>query len=440
MERGGARSTLFVFLPEGFQAPDLAEPGMQAPLPCTAAVVGGGPAGLMAAEALIQRGVAVHLFDRMPTVGRKFLMAGRGGLNLTHSEPLEGLLARYGSRRPRLEPLLRAFGPDDLRAWAEGLGVETFVGTSGRVFPRDMKAAPLLRNWLRRLRESGAVVHVRHRWVGWTPSGDLRFETPEGPRAVRAGVVVLALGGATWSRLGSDGAWVPVLAERGIPIETLRPANCGFEVAWTPHFRERYAGHPVKSVAAAFPRPRAAERQGEFVITEAGVEGSLVYAFAAALRDEIDRTGTAVLHLDLVPGRGRARLEQDLATPRGSRSLAEHLRRRAGVEGVKAGLLREAFGTDLPEDPVGLAAALKAVPLRLLATRPLDEAISTAGGVAFEGLDPHLMLRALPGVFCAGEMLDWEAPTGGYLLTACFATGRAAGRAAADLLEGDASP
>lgn len=381
----------------------------------------------MAAEAASGRGVEVHVYDRMPSAGRKFLMAGKGGLNLTHSEPLEDLLSRYG-KREILEPLLRAFGPAELREWARGLGVETFVGTSRRVFPTDMKAAPLLRAWMRRLRESGVKFHHRHRWLGWTSEGMLRFDTGE----VAAEAVVLALGGGSWARLGSDGTWVPVLEDAGIHVEPLRPSNCGFEVAWSEFFRNRFAGRPVKSVAATFGGRR---QEGEFVVTEAGVEGSLVYAFSAALREEIARSGSATLHLDLVPGRETQRLAADLAKPRGSRSLSDHLRRQAGLDAVKGSLLREVLSSEDLSDPFLLAAALKALPLRLVGTRPLDEAISTAGGVAFEDLDEHLMLRSRPGVFCAGEMLDWEAPTGGYLLTACFATGRAAGLGAAEWLK-----
>lgn len=394
----------------------------------TLAVIGAGPAGLMAAEAACGRGVPVHVYDRMPSAGRKFLMAGKGGLNLTHSEPLEALLARYGPRRDLLEPLIRAFGPEELREWARGLGVETFVGSSRRVFPTDMKAAPLLRGWLRRLREAGVVFHHRHRWLGWTPEGRLQFDVAE----AEADAVVLALGGASWARLGSDGAWVPALEAAGARVEPLRPANCGFEVAWTPYFRDRFAGQPVKSVAASHGGRR---QEGEFVITETGLEGSLVYAFSAGLREEIARAGVAVLHLDLVPGRETQRLAADLAKPRGSRTLSDHLRRQAGLDAVKGSLLREVLSAEDLADPFLLAAALKALPLRLVGTRPLDEAISTAGGVAFEDLDARLMLRARPGVFCAGEMLDWEAPTGGYLLTACWATGRAAGEGAAHLLQ-----
>ncbi|HNI08854.1 MAG TPA: TIGR03862 family flavoprotein [Thiobacillaceae bacterium] len=396
------------------------------------AVIGGGPAGLMAAETLVDGGVEVDLYDRMPSLGRKFLLAGRGGLNLTHSEPRESFLARYGDRQPEIEPLIAAFGPDDLRAWAKSLGVETFVGSSGRVFPQEMKAAPLLRAWLHRLRQTGVGFHVRHRWLGWV--GDaLGFETPEGMNSVRADAVVLALGGGSWSRFGSDGAWVPILAGRDIPVAPLKPANCGFDVGWSEHFSGRHAGEPVKSVALAWAGER---RQGEFVITGTGVEGSLIYGFSARLRDAIERAGVAEIHLDLMPDWTLPRLAKEIAHPRGARSLSSHLQSRVGLKGVKTALLREVLNAGTFDDPGRLAAAVKSLPLRLVAPRPLEEAISSAGGVAFEALGSGLMVRQLPGVFCAGEMLDWEAPTGGYLLTACFASGRAAGRGALDWLAG----
>lgn len=391
----------------------------------TVAIVGGGPAGLAAAEVIAASGVRVDIFDAMPSVGRKFLLAGKGGLNLTHSEPREPFFARYGSRRAALEPMLDAFDAEALRSWAHGLGIETFVGTSGRVFPKEMKAAPLLRAWLHRLRAGGVSIHVRQRWMGWTDDGALRFRTPSEDRVVRADAIVLALGGASWPRLGSDAAWVPLLQAHSVKVERLRAANCGFDVGWSETMRTRFAGHPVKPVVATFD---GVSRQGEFVVTETGIEGSLVYAFAAALRDAIEAKGDAMLVLDLAPGRERARLASDLAKPRGSKTMANHLRAKAGIEGVKAALLRELLPRDAFDDPARLAAGIKALPVRLIATRPVEEAISTAGGVSFDALDDRLMLRAMPGVFCAGEMLDWEAPTGGYLLTACFATGRAAGR------------
>ena len=401
------------------------------------AIIGGGPAGLMAAEAASNAGVRVAVYDAMPSVGRKFLMAGKGGLNLTHSESPASFLLRYGARRANLEPLLTSFGSAALRAWARGLGVETFVGSSGRVFPSGMKAAPLLRAWLHRLRAAGVRFHMRHRWCAWEEEGALRFATPEGERAVRADALVLALGGGSWARLGSTGAWVPLLAARGVRIAPLRPANCGFDVGWSEHFRARYAGHPVKPVVLSHVGANGTEsrQQGEFMVTASGVEGGLIYALSARLRDEIEAAGAALLHLDLAPGRDLARLVQELSRGRGSSSMANHLRRRAGIDGVKAGLLRELLPAGDFADPVRLAAAIKALPLRVIAPRPLDEAISSAGGVAFEDLDEQLMIRALPGVFCAGEMLDWEAPTGGYLLTACFASGRAAGAGAAAWLK-----
>jgi uncharacterized flavoprotein (TIGR03862 family) len=394
------------------------------------AVVGGGPAGLMAAEVMSATGLRVDVFDAMPSVGRKFLLAGRGGLNLTHSEAPELFLSRYGARRTQVGAWLAGFGPQQLRDWAQGLGVETFVGSSGRVFPQEMKAAPLLRAWLHRLRGAGVAFHARHRWLGWDTDGALRFATPAGESKVGADATVLALGGGSWARLGSDGAWVPLLLARGVAVQPLRPANCGFDVVWSEHLRQRFAGQPVKAVRAAFVAPDGSriEREGEFLVTEHGVEGSLIYALSAPLRDGIEATGSAMLQLDLAPGRTLQRLTDDLAQGRGRDSLANHLRRRAGIDGVKSALLHEfATGEDLAS-PTRLAAIIKALPLHLVAPRPLDEAISSAGGVDFAAVDDHLMLRALPGTFCAGEMLDWEAPTGGYLLTACFASGRAAGR------------
>lgn len=410
---------------------------MQAHPRRSVAIVGGGPAGLMAAEVAIGAGAHVDVYDAMPSVGRKFLMAGKGGLNLTHAEPADAFLTRYGARRRSLAPLLAGFGPEALRDWARALGIDTFVGSSGRVFPSGMKAAPLLRAWLHRLRAAGVGFHMRHRWYAWGDDGALRFATPLGERPVRANAVVLALGGGSWGRLGSTGAWVPLLAARGVALAPLRPANCGFDVGWSAHFRTRYAGHPVKPVVLALRGADGVETRqpGEFVITATGVEGSLIYALSARLRDAIEAAGAATLALDLAPGRDLARLVRALSQGRGSNSIANHLRRRAGLEGVKAGLLRELLPAAEFADPVHLAAAIKALPLQLIAPRPLDEAISSAGGVAFEALDQRLMIRDLPGVFCAGEMLDWEAPTGGYLLTACFASGRAAGAGAVSWLE-----
>ena len=396
------------------------------------AIVGGGPAGLMAAEAASAAGAQVDLYDAMASVGRKFLLAGKGGLNLTHSESSEKFLSRYGSRRAQIAPLLASFGPDVLRAWAHGLGIETFVGSSGRVFPTDLKAAPLLRAWLRRLRKAGVQFHVRHRWIGWDERGILRFSTTVGNRSVHAGAVVLALGGGSWPKLGSDATWVPLLAGRGLHIAPLLPANCGFDVGWSEHFRAKFAGHPVKSVAVVVRSNTGTEswHPGEFVITETGVEGGVIYAVSASLRDEILAKGAATLRLDLAPDRDLPRLTHDLSRPRGKRTMATHLQRQAHIEDVKAGLLREVVSKEDFGDPARLAAAIKSLPLQLVAPRPLEEAVSTAGGVTFEALDKRLMINTLPGVFCAGEMLDWEAPTGGYLLTACFATGQAAGTGA----------
>lgn len=404
-------------------------------------VIGGGPAGLMAAETALEGGVQVDLYDSMASVGRKFLLAGKGGLNLTHSDPPDVFLSRYGGRRAQVAPWLAEFGPDALCAWARGLGVETFVGSSGRVFPVDMKAAPLLRAWLRRLRQAGVVLRVRHRWIGWDGQGTLLFETPQGTQSVRTDAVVLALGGGSWPKLGSDAAWVPLLGNRGVSVVPLQPANCGFDVGWTEYFRAKFAGHPVKTVGvvAKAPTGEVIRRMGEFVVTETGVEGGVIYAVAACLRDEIRAKGRGTLRLDLAPDRELPKLIKDLSQPRGKRTMATQLQRRAHIEGVKAGLLRELVSKEAFADPSRLAAAIKSLPLTLATPRPLAEAISTAGGVAFRGLDQRLMLRALPGVFCAGEMLDWEAPTGGYLLTACFAGGRVAGAGAVAWLKERAS-
>ncbi len=393
------------------------------------AVVGGGPAGLMAAEVLIQGGVRVDLYDSMPSVGRKFLVAGKGGLNLTHAESREQFHSRYGTRRAQLEPLLDKFGPEDLRKWVHELGTDTFVGTSGRVFPVGMKTAPILRAWLLRLSKAGVTFHMRHKWAGWSNYGSLLFETPDGEASVSPSAVVLALGGGSWARLGSTGAWVPLLVKRGVAVAALKPSNCGFDVAWSEHFRTRFEGFPLKSVNVSFTdsKGNAFRKQGEFIVTAAGVEGSLIYAISAQLRDEIEANGSAIIKLDLAPGWSQQRLMDRLSQPRGSRTLSGHLEKAVKIKGVKAGLLREFVPKQNFTDPECLASAIKELPIPLIAPRPLDEAISSAGGVLFDELDEGLMIRSMPGVFCAGEMLDWEAPTGGYLLTACFASGRAAG-------------
>ena len=397
--------------------------------PSRLAIIGGGPAGLMTAETARAAGIAVDVYDAMGSVGRKFLLAGKGGLNLTHGEPLARFVERYGERRDEIARWLRVFDADALRAWARGLGAETFVGSSGRVFPADMKAAPLLRRWLHRLRADGVAFHMHHRWLGWADGGLLRFATPDGERVVAADAVVLAMGGASWPKLGSDGAWVTPLRNAGVDIAPLQSANCGFEIAWSEHLRTRFAGAPLKSVAAHWSDRHgvAQSRQGECVLSEYGIEGSLVYAIGADLRERIARDGEAVLHLDLTPGIAQATLAERLAAPRGKHSLGDWLRRRARLDAAKCALVFEGADKAALADPATLAARIKTLPLRLRAPRPLAEAISTAGGVRLEALDEQLMLRARPGVFCAGEMLDWEAPTGGYLLTACFASGLLAG-------------
>ena len=400
------------------------------------AVIGGGPAGLMAAEVLSQAEVQVNLYEAMPSVGRKFLLAGRGGLNLTHSEAFETFLGRYGYRRPFLEPILRQFTPDHLCQWVHELGFETFVGSSGRIFPTTMKASPLLRAWLQRLQTANVTIHLRHRWLGWNKQDILRFATHEGEKLATANAVILALGGGSWPRMGSDGSWVSLLRQHGIQVARFKPSNCGFNVAWSQHFRSRFAGEPIKTVTLTFAdrQMEPFQQRGEFVVTQNGVEGSLIYAVSARLREKIEREGTAVIYLDLVPDQTEAQLRRKLARPRSSRSLSNHLRR-AGIQGVKAGLLREYLSPAEMAEPAQVAAAAKTLPLTFLSPRPLTEAISSAGGVLWEVLDGRLMLHNLPGVFCAGEMLDWEAPTGGYLLTACLAMGRAAGQGAISWLK-----
>ncbi|MFC8749978.1 TIGR03862 family flavoprotein [Pseudomonas oryzihabitans] len=391
------------------------------------AVIGGGPAGLMAAETLAAAGVPVDLFDAMPSVGRKFLLAGVGGMNITHAEEQSAFRQRYRERESGVSPWLDSFDSNALRAWIHELGIETFVGTSGRVFPADMKAAPLLRAWLHRLRDQGVRIHTRSRWLGWDAEGRLRLATSEGERLLQPQATVLALGGGSWPRLGSDGVWQALLSARGVGLRPLEPANCGFEVAgWSDFLKTRYAGAPIKPAALAL--AGQPPRQGEFVLTDTGIEGSLVYALSAEIRTAIERDGQATLTLDLAPQRDLTELGRALAKPRGSQSLANHLRRNAGIDGARAALLRELAPPETFQDMGRLAEACKAVSLTVVRARPLAEAISSAGGVPLEALDDGLMLRQLPGVFCAGEMLDWEAPTGGYLLTACFASGRAAGQ------------
>lgn len=436
-------------------------------LDCEIAIVGAGPAGLMAAERLSALGHSVCVFDAKASVGRKFLMAGKGGMNLTHSEPFPAFVQRYGASAERLRPMLEVFGAQQVCEWVQGLGLETFVGSSGRVFPTDMKAAPLLRAWMTRLRQQGVRFFMRHRWTGWSADGSLQMQAESGAVAVRTRAVLLALGGGSWARLGADGAWMPWLAERGIAVTPLRPSNCGFDVGqaleasgetrraflqsmlgqqaegsgWTPWFAERFAGQPFKSVAIRFVGSDGVvfDRRGEFVATATGVEGSLIYAVSSLLRDEIQRSGSAVFHLDLLPAWSDAKVLDAVRHPRGSRSLSSHLKSRLGLDGIKAAILREVLSKAEMEDPVRLAHAIKALPITVVAPRPIDEVISTAGGVCWESVDTDLMSHQQPGVFFAGEMLDWEAPTGGYLLTACMATGVQAARGVAKFLTDSAT-
>jgi len=400
------------------------------------AVIGGGPAGLFAAERLRGAGLSVDLYEAKGSPGRKFLIAGKGGLNLTHSEPRPGFDARYREREAAVAGWLDGFDADTLRRWAQGLGVETYVGSSGRVFPLDRKAAPLLRGWVRRLKEQGVRFHVQHHWLGWNDNGSLRMRTAAGETAVQADATVLALGGGSWPQLGSDGSWVEILRTRGVEVASLQAANCGFDIDWSEHFRQRHAGSPLKPVIAHWRDTHgiAHELQGECVASEYGIEGSVIYAIAADLRETINLDGHALLELDLVPGRELQRLHADLARPRKGRSFGEHLRRAAGVDAAKAALVFEILGKDAGNDLDAVARTLKRLPLRLLRPRPMSEAISTAGGVRLEAMDARLMLHALPGVFCAGEMLDWEAPTGGYLLTACYASALRAAEGVVDWL------
>jgi uncharacterized flavoprotein (TIGR03862 family) len=392
------------------------------------AVVGAGPAGLMAAEVLAQGGADVTVYDAMPSVGRKFLMAGRGGLNLTHSEPLASFLARYREAAPKLDAAIHAFPPVQLRAWSEALGQPTFVGSSGRVFPQSMKASPLLRAWLRRLDAAGVRFALRHRWIGWNEEERLVFETPGGRRVIAARATVLALGGASWPRLGSDGGWVNVLAAKGVTISQLAPANCGFTVGWSHVFRDRLEGQPLKNVAFRF---GARTERGEAIITKGGIEGGAIYALSADLREAVLTSGEAVLHIALRPDLDAAALVARLSAPRGKQSFSNVLRKTLQLSPVAIGLLQEASGGAAARlSPQDLAGLVNAVPVKLTGIAPIARAISTAGGISFDELDADYMLRRLPGVFAAGEMLDWEAPTGGYLLQASFATGAAAGKGA----------
>jgi uncharacterized flavoprotein (TIGR03862 family) len=401
------------------------------PIGSEAAVIGAGPAGLMAAEVLAEGGARVTVYDAMPSVGRKFLMAGRGGLNLTHSEPITVFLTRYREALPHLKAAIEAFPPDRLRQWSDALGQPTFVGSSGRVFPQVFKASPLLRAWLRRLDAAGVQFALRHRWIGWDHDGRLSFHTPEGSRHIDTRATVLALGGASWPRLGSDGAWADMLAAKGVKISLLRPANCGFMVAWSDIFRNRFEGEPLKGIALTF-GPNAV--RGEVIITHNGIEGGAIYALSAELREAIARSGEATLHVALRSDLDKKDLIARLSVPRGKQSFSNFLRKAAQLSPVAIGLLQEAViasGRQLASfSATDLAHLINAVPIGLDGVAPIARAISTAGGVAFDELDTDFMIRRLPGVFAAGEMLDWEAPTGGYLLQACFATGAAAAKGA----------
>lgn len=401
----------------------------------TVAIIGGGPAGLMAAEVLSQHtGLAIDVYDAMPSLGRKFLMAGKGGLNITHSEAYDVFVSRYGSSQDHISPILDQFTPTDLQAWAHHLGISTFVGSSGRVFPCEMKAAPLLRHWLRRLREAGVHFHCRHVWIGWGSEQTkiLRFQTMTGQHTITADAVIFALGGGSWPQLGATGVWVSWLLERGIAVNPLQASNCGFDVAWSDYFQHHYAGQPIKSVnvslvtaVAGYPMQR-----GDLMITASGIEGGRIYSLSAPLREQIMANGSATIRLDLVPDHDKDWLIKRLSLPRGKQSFSNYLRKRVGLDVIKTALLRECLTPSALTNAAILAHTLKALPLTLLSPRPLAEAISSAGGVAFSALNQHLMLNDMPGIFCAGEMLDWDAPTGGYLLSACFASGHVAGKGA----------
>lgn len=393
------------------------------------AIIGGGPAGLMAAEVLVGAGMRVDVYEGMPTLGRKFLRAGLGGLNITHSEPFAAFCSRYTDRRREMQAFLERFSPDALRHWVHDLGIETFVGTSGRVFPTEMKAAPLLRAWVHRLRSQGVRFHLSHQWLGFDTDGWLQLQAAEGRFSIKPAAVILALGGASWPQLGSTGTWVPWLEQYGVEIAPWQSANCGFNVPWSALMREKFAGVPLKSVSLTFTDLDGVTetRQGELLISEYGVEGSLIYAFSRRLREYLNVHGAATFSVDLLPGRSAQRVLADLCRPRGSRSLSRHLQGCLGDNALKRALLYEVLSREQIADVETLARCIKALPITVQSTRPLAEAISTAGGVCFDSLNADLMLKALPGIFVAGEMIDWEAPTGGYLLSGCFATGFWAG-------------
>lgn len=400
----------------------------------TVAVIGAGPAGLMAAEVLAEQGWKVQVYEAKPSAGRKFLMAGRGGLNITHSEPAELFVSRYAERAPQMAALLASFDAAALRTWVHALNIDTFVGSSGRVFPAEMKAAPLLRAWMHRLRGQGVQFLMRHRWLGWNAEGALRFETPKGEITSTPDATILALGGGSWAKLGSDGAWWPWLEEQGVALAPLLPSNGGFETNWSQHFIDKCAGQPLKTATFWTDGGHAAALRGECMVTEHGLEGGAIYALSAALRTQILQCGAATLYVDLLPDHSPEKVLEEVAHGRGTRSMSSHLRSRLGIQGVKATLLRECLPTEAFDRPSALAVGIKALPITLQACRPIDEAISTAGGVLFEGLTEHFMISNKPGVFVAGEMLDWEAPTGGYLLNGVMASGRAAAQGATEWL------
>lgn len=405
------------------------------------AIIGGGPAGLMAAEVLSQAGVQVDLYDAMPSVGRKLLLAGIGGLNITHSEDYKEFCSRYGAEQSLLQSSLDQFTPEHLRSWVHGLGIDTFVGTSGRVFPKEMKAAPLLRAWLHRLRQNGVRFHVRHRWQGWAEDGSLQLTGPDGDITIKPNATLLALGGASWPKLGSDGSWTTPLGNKGIDITPLQSANCGFETPWSALLKQKFSGEPLKSIAISFTdhTGETYQRQGECIISREGIEGSLIYALSRPLRETINHTGSATFYIDLAPDRSPEKI-LDALCRRGSKSLSSYLKSALGFNGVKTALLYEMLGKEQINDLKTLAATIKALPITVHATRPIAEAISTAGGIRFSNIDPNFMIKKLPGVFVAGEMLDWEAPTGGYLLNGCLATGLHAGRGALAWLTARARP
>jgi len=392
------------------------------------AIIGGGAAGLMAADFLRHYPIEVTIYEAMPSVGRKFLLAGKGGMNITHSEEFASFVNRYGAEKDFIQPMLEQFNNQAVRDWMQSLGFDSFVGSSGRVFPTDMKAAPLLRAWLHRLRESGVKICVRHRWLGWNDSGALVFDSPHGTQHITADAVILACGGASWPRLGSNGAWSPVLQQQGIDVLPLQAANCGFDSQWSAEFSQKFAGQPIKSGVLSFTDStgQTHSKKGDFVVTATGIEGSLIYALSRPLRETINQQGKVTVYLDLLPHKSVAQIGGILAKPRGSNSLANYLRKQLAIDGLKAGLLRECVSKEEMNCPERFAQLLKALPICLYQTRPIAEAISSAGGVSWDELDENLQLKKYPSIFCAGEMINWEAPTGGYLLTACFATAKCA--------------